>query len=178
MSSRNPSELPGSARSGIRQLLITTGIGLLILAAYFWIRASDTFPLPILAIVGGSGCLLLVIGLLVPPPRPLDAQERKTREVRPGEAVEKTGPASHAKGWENRGGTLTLTSDRLVFFSHGANVNNADVVIPLEDIASVQPANTLGIIPNAFRVTMQDGTRHQFTVFGRNSWIDALGGRG
>ncbi|MFO0867141.1 MAG: hypothetical protein U0744_21300 [Gemmataceae bacterium] len=174
MSSRPTSELPGSSRGGIRQLLVTTGVGLLILAAYIWIRASDTFPLPILAIVGGGGGLVLVVGLLMPPPRPLDAQERTNRAAKPGETVSKTGPANHAKGWENRGGTLTLTSGRLVFFSHGGNVNNADVVILLTDIASVQPANTLGFIPNAFRVILHDGSRHQFTVFSRKTWIEAI----
>lgn len=174
MTSRPPSHLPGSSRSGIRQLLISTGIGLLLVAGFFSLRATDGFPWPILLFVGGAGCVLVTVGLLVPPPRPLDAQERKDREVREGEAVVKTGPASHAKGWENRGGTLTLTSDRLVFFSHGVNVSNADVVIRLEDIEAVQPANTLGFIPNAFRVVLKGGVSHQFTVFGRKAWIEAI----
>jgi hypothetical protein len=53
-------------------------------------------------------------------------------------------------------------------------VNNPDLVIDLAAIATVEPARTLGIIPNAMRVTTVDGTRHQFTLFGRMSWIEAI----
>jgi hypothetical protein len=53
------------------------------------------------------------------------------------------------------------------------NLDNADLVIPLADIARVESARTLGVIPNAFRV-ITGGARHQFTVFGRKAWIQAI----
>jgi hypothetical protein len=165
--------LPGASRTSFRQFFLGLGSALLLLPAAFYLRRAD-LPPPILIIVGGMGALLVVIGLLCPSPAPLTTQEWQNRTLAGAEEVLRTGPASHQRRWENRAGSLTLTSRRLVFLSHGLNLDNADLVIPLADITVVEPARTLGIIPNAFRVVLGDGTRHQFTVFGRKAWMDAV----
>jgi hypothetical protein len=173
--SSSQEKLPGSRRGSFREFFLAVGAGLLLLAGAFYLRGSG-LPHEILGIVGGAGLILLLIGFLWPAPRPLTTQENRDRTLQEGEDILRTGPASHQVGWENRGGTLTLTGRRLTFFSHGLNVQNADLIIPLADIARVEQARTLGIIPNAFRVITLGGARHQFTVFTRRPWIEAIEG--
>jgi hypothetical protein len=171
--SSSPEQMPGSSRGSFRQFFLGVGAALLGLVAYFYWR-EPRLPPVIPVVVGGIGLLLLLMGVLWPAPKPLTAVERQNRVVQEGEEVLRTGPANHLRGWENRGGTLNLTSQRLTFFSHGLNWKNADVVISLADVVGVERARTLWIIPNAFRVITADGTRHQFTVFSPKKWMEAI----
>jgi hypothetical protein len=82
--------------------------------------------------------------------------------------------ANHFKGFEAVGGKLHLTRQRLRFRSHALNVQTHDESYPLESIARVEPARTLGIIPNAILVHLHDGRRERFVVMGRTRWVDAI----
>jgi hypothetical protein len=90
------------------------------------------------------------------------------------ETVLEHGPANHFKGLEGVGGKLFLTERRLRFRSHGFNVQNHDESYPLEDIVAVEPARTLGIIPNGLLVQLRDGRRERFVVTARGSWVASI----
>ncbi len=175
MTSNSSSEdrLPGSGRNSFRGFFLGVGVGLLLLIGFFYLQRPD-LPVAILVIVGGMGSLLLLIGLLCPAPKPLTSQEQQNRAIDEEETILAPGrPTSNGVG---RIGAAFSTSpaSRLVFLSHGLNLQNADVVIPLATIACVKRARTLGIIPNAFQVLTADGMRYRFTVFSPKGWIDAI----
>ena len=92
----------------------------------------------------------------------------------PGETVQHFGLANHFKGMEAVGGKLFLTNRRLRFRSHKLNFQTHDESYPLEAIASVEPSNALGIIPNAILVHLSDGRREKFVVNGRGQWMSRL----
>jgi hypothetical protein len=90
------------------------------------------------------------------------------------ETVVHYGPANHFKGIESVGGKLFLTNKRLRFRSHKLNVQTHDESYPVEAIASVEPARTLGIVPNGVLVHLRDGRQERFVVGGRSEWVARL----
>jgi len=90
------------------------------------------------------------------------------------ESVIHVGPANHFKGIESVGGKLFLTNRRLRFRSHKVNVQMHDESYPLQEIASVEPARTLGIIPNGLLVHLRDGRRERFVVMSRGAWVERI----
>ena len=91
-----------------------------------------------------------------------------------GEPVLHQGPANHWRGIEARGGWLILTSRRLVFRSHGKNVNNEGAEVLLADITAVEPSRSLGIVPNGLRVRHKGDAVEKFVVAERAAWLSAL----
>jgi hypothetical protein len=84
------------------------------------------------------------------------------------------GPANHYKGFEAVGGRLFLTSKRLRFRSHKLNVQSHDESYPVDIIISVEPARTLGVVPNGVLVHLRDGRHERFVVGGRAEWVARL----
>jgi hypothetical protein len=87
--------------------------------------------------------------------------------------------ANLQRGIETVGGRLWLTTERLVFESHGFNVQTGTTVIDREEISSAEPCWTrfLGLIPlapNSLAVTLRDGTTHRFVLWGRREWAAAI----
>src|SRR5689334_21427921 len=78
--------------------------------------------------------------------------QRKKMEIQgdqlEGHPILHQGPANHFLGVESRGGWLVLTTNQLLFRSHGKNIQNSDLQILLGDISSARTKRTLGIIPN------------------------------
>lgn len=91
-----------------------------------------------------------------------------------GEPVVQEGPANHFLRGEGRGGWLTLTPSRLVFISHGKNLQNASLNLGLDQIASAAPALTAGVIPNGLRVHLNNGERESFVVSERKVWAQRI----
>jgi len=91
-----------------------------------------------------------------------------------GETVLLQGPANHWKGAEAVGGHLCLTRARLRFKSHGFNVQVHEASYPLGSIQSVEPARSLGIIPNGLLVVLDDGRREKFVVNRRGEWVEKV----
>jgi hypothetical protein len=91
-----------------------------------------------------------------------------------GETIIKEGVANHFKGIESVGGNLYLTNLRLVFKSHGLNIQVHEVAYRLDNILSVRPRNSLGIIPNGIAVTLADGHEEKFVVNGRQEWMNTI----
>jgi hypothetical protein len=92
----------------------------------------------------------------------------------PGERVIHHGLANHFKGTESVGGKLYLTNHRLRFRSHSINIQVHDESYPIELITNVEPARTLGLIPNGLLVTLADGRRERFVVHHRSAWVRAI----
>lgn len=105
----------------------------------------------------------------------LQARRMKIRgDALDGEPILFQGPANHWRGPEARGGWLVLTTRRLVFRSHGKNVQNQGLAIQLGEVMSVEPSRSLGIVPNGLRVRLYGDTVERFVVQGRGEWLAAL----
>lgn len=94
-----------------------------------------------------------------------------------GETIIKEGKANRARfALISQSGNLILTNQRLVFVGHGMNIGEGTVAIKLADILRYKKAVALLLmpIPNAFKVTDQNGKTHKFIVFGRGKWIRAI----
>jgi hypothetical protein len=89
------------------------------------------------------------------------------------ERIVKQGPASHFRRREARGGWLYLTDLQLLFQSHGFNLQNEELSIPLDQVLGVELCATLGIVPNGLRVLTRRGAE-RFVVQGRRSWVEAI----
>jgi hypothetical protein len=104
--------------------------------------------------------------------------QRRRLEIRSGvldgEKIVRQGPANHWRGVEARGGWLVLTERRLVFTSHGKNVQNQGAEVRLDAITAVEPASSLGIVPNGLRVRHGDDAVEKFVVTERGAWLVAL----
>ncbi|MGH7329074.1 MAG: hypothetical protein ACREJX_12055 [Polyangiaceae bacterium] len=90
------------------------------------------------------------------------------------ETIRHYGLANHKKGLEAVGGKLYLTDRRLRFRSHAFNFQPHDASYDLDDIASVEPARSLGIIPNRIVLHMKHGGKEAFVVSGRAEWVSAI----
>ncbi|WP_193106469.1 GRAM domain-containing protein [Brachybacterium sp. FME24] len=100
-------------------------------------------------------------------------------DLEPGERPLKAGSANMQRGAETVGGTLYLTSLRLVHAPHALNLQSTMFQIPVGAITEVTPAWTkllgkLPVIPNSIEATVGDGTVHSFVVTGRRAWIAAI----
>lgn len=95
---------------------------------------------------------------------------KSTDERLEGETILMQGPANHFLRGEGRGGWLTLTPSRLIFRSHGHNIQNSPLDIPLAEIREATPSLTLRIIPNGLRVNTKNGHRESFVVSNRKDW--------
>lgn len=92
----------------------------------------------------------------------------------PGEVALRHGPANHKRGFEMAGGKLTLTNERLRFRPHALNLQTGEASFPLTSIRAVDPAATLGIVPNSIELTLADGRKERFVVSARTQWITAI----
>ena len=87
------------------------------------------------------------------------------------ETIIKEGPANHFVGMESVGGKLYLTNQRLFFKSHALNVQVHEASYRLDEIVSMKPRNTLGIIPNGMGVLLKSGQEERFVVYRRQDWM-------
>ena len=94
------------------------------------------------------------------------------------ERLVKEGPANLQRGWETVGGSLKLTDQRLVFDSHGFNVQTGATEIPISSITGTRPVWTkflgfLPLFPNSLAVTAGD-KQYNFVVSNRRDWAAAI----
>jgi len=90
----------------------------------------------------------------------------------------RTGNANHFRGVLAVNGRLTLTASHLRFAANRLNLQTYEQVIPLEEIAAVQPRRGLALVGDGIAIVLQDATEHRFVVFGRREWIrDILAAR-
>jgi hypothetical protein len=100
-------------------------------------------------------------------------QSRKFTQNRPlssGEKLIREGPANH----QGSGGWMYLTDTRLFYVSHKFNLNKHELSIPLADIAAVEKARSLGIIPNQLLLNLKNGHAEKFVVQEVKSWVNQI----
>jgi hypothetical protein len=90
-----------------------------------------------------------------------------------GERLLKQGAANHFRGAEAVGGWLALTDRRLLFRSHGFNIQTHRLSIPLRELVAVEACTTCWIIPNGLRVVTAEGI-DQFVVEERRNWVQEI----
>lgn len=96
-----------------------------------------------------------------------------------GESIIKSGGANLHRGIEAVGGKLYFTTQRLVFESHGFNIQTGAVVVELSDIQSLEQSYTklFGFIrafKNALLITSKSGDVQRYSLNGIGSWMKAL----
>ena len=99
--------------------------------------------------------------------------------LEPGETPVKDGRANLMRGVEGVGGRLYLTDRRLVFESHGLNVQRGPALVSLSDVAGLSKVWTrvfgaIPLAPNGLAVRSVDGQELRFVVSGRSKWIEAI----
>ena len=94
-------------------------------------------------------------------------------EVFENEQVLWKGPANHVRGIEARGGWLRVTPTRLVFRSHGWNIQNQPLDIVRTDIVSVEPCRLLGV-SRCLKVTISGKPAQKFVVWDREGLLSLL----
>lgn len=97
--------------------------------------------------------------------------------LNPGETIIKEGKANRTRfALISQGGKLLLTNERLVFVGHGMNIGDGTISIKLGDILRTKKSVAFWMlpIPNAIRITNEQGKTHKFVVIGRKKWIQAI----
>lgn len=84
-----------------------------------------------------------------------------------GETLLRKGVANLQRGLEAVGGRLLLTDRRLLFRSHGFNVQDGDTEIPLARMRGALP-----LVPDSLAVAT-DERDYRFVLFGRRPWLAA-----
>jgi len=84
------------------------------------------------------------------------------------------GAANHFRGKEAVGGWLFLTDKAIIFKSHGYNVQNNEMVIPLENVNHIIRTNNFGIVPNVIMITTSTNQAERFVVHSREIWIQKI----
>ena len=100
-------------------------------------------------------------------------------QLQPGETMIREAAANLQRGLETVGGRLCLTTQRLVFESHGFNVQTGVTAVPLKQVRDARKCWTkflgfLPLLPNSIAVTLADGTELRIVIFRRAEWIEAI----
>lgn len=83
------------------------------------------------------------------------------------------GSANHLIGAESVGGWLYLTQKELIFMSHKYNIQNHKLIIPINQITSINYAYTLGFIPNGLLI-ITESYIEKFVLFNRKRWHEKI----
>jgi hypothetical protein len=67
-------------------------------------------------------------------------------------------------------GTLSITTERVVFTTHRLNFRQFTIAIPLEDIQSVTLKNHLRIFNHGLMITQRNGATDIFAAWRRKRW--------
>ncbi len=98
------------------------------------------------------------------------------------EKILKEGPANLQRGVETVGGKLYLTDHRLIFESHALNIQRGETVVRIASILTIARCWTkflkiIPLLPNSIEVTVKEGERFRFVLFGRDAWVNAITAR-
>lgn len=95
-------------------------------------------------------------------------------EVGTEEKIVFEGLVNHVKGIEGVGGRLYLTNKRVIFKSHGLNIQDHLLEIPVQDLISVENIRPkLGIIKNGLCIKTTSGVE-KFVVNDAQKWMKHL----
>jgi hypothetical protein len=83
-------------------------------------------------------------------------------------------PANLFRGIEAVGGTLKLSTSKLIFEPHAINFQRQNLEIPYHHITLVKPRNTLGVVPNGILIELHSGEHFKFVVNKRSQLIQFI----
>ena len=102
-------------------------------------------------------------------------------QMRDGEKVVKDGAATQRRAFDESGGRLYLTNQRLIFEAHKFNFDVGITEIELSNVKSTQASWTkvlfIPIFPNTVEVHTVDSEIFYFLVFGNREWAAAIDGQ-
>lgn len=142
--------------------------GIVMAGVFYWLAGPDGV---VAGVVAGGMFGVTIAKFASTQAKRMASSEGQSFE---GETVVVQGPANHFAKGESRGGWLTLTGTKLAFRSHGKNIQNHPVDIPLSRIMEAREARTLGIVPNGLHVLLADGTVERFVVQNRAVWAERV----
>lgn len=95
------------------------------------------------------------------------------------ESIIRNGGANLLHGFDNAGGKLILTNQRVIFEANRLNISTGEQVINLSDVTKVEKGWTkflgfLPLFPNAVLVTISSGKRFRFALWGRKKWAEEI----
>ncbi len=96
--------------------------------------------------------------------------KRQTQIELNGKTIIRSGGANHFLNGEAVGGKLYLLDDRIVFKSHNFNLQNHGKEILLDNIASIEFYNTLGIMPTGLEILTKESQSEKFVLSNRKLW--------
>jgi len=94
-------------------------------------------------------------------------------QLNSNEKIIKKGRANHLRKIEWVGGKLFLTNQKLIFKPHQLNIQTYEVVIPLDEIVSVEAKHS-DFISRELRVLLKNNSVEKFYVYGRKSWLQEV----
>lgn len=120
----------------------------------------------------GAGIAGIIFGWLVDTFSGSKVLEQNIKiDLEPGEKLIFQSSANHFKGLEAVGGKLFLTDKRLVFISHKLNIQNHQLNIKLNDIASIGRFKPLGLTNNGLFVIDKKNETEKFVVEKLSEWL-------
>jgi hypothetical protein len=120
---------------------------------------------PIAGIVFGLSMYLFISSKKVKTQTQIDVDDKE---------ILYSGAANHFVNTEGVGGKLYLLNDKIVFKSHGFNIQNHEQRIDLNEVDGVIFYNTLGIIPNGLKIVLRNSVSEKFVVNNRQQWKDEI----
>lgn len=78
------------------------------------------------------------------------------------------------RGMESVGGKMKITNTELKFEPNKVNVQKGPLSININDIKEVEKKNTLLLVPNGLKVTVNSGEEYKFVVNNRGKIMDYL----
>ena len=104
----------------------------------------------------------------------LNRNNFKRLQLVPDELIVYSDIANHLKNFEAVGGTLYLTSKRLIFISHRFNIQNHSLYINLEDITPEGKSPGFGIDGSRLLITRANGKKEKFVLRKVEKWLEVL----
>ena len=100
--------------------------------------------------------------------------EKNKPQITSDKPLIKDGPANHFKKLEAVGGWLFLTAEELIFNSHSMNIQNHELIIPLNQITEVKVGFTFKVIKNGLHIATESNTLEKFVVNNPNNWVEKI----
>lgn len=109
----------------------------------------------------------------------MEGQKKKFKkieyEVTKGKAIVLDGACNRLQGMV--GGWLYLTEDELIFITGDNNIGIHDILVPLAEINDIHTEDTMGFIPNGFKIVTEKDLIEKFSVNNRRDWIAEISKR-
>lgn len=124
-----------------------------------------------------AGSVKELAGFFPPPASEIVPVPKAPTQNANSETLIYSGGANHFLNRESVGGKMYLYPTKLIFKSHGLNIQTHELTIELSQVSNVDYYNSLGFVPNGLIITLKSGAAEKFVVHKRQFWkseIDRL----